>query len=734
MNKTKLGSKNLLPILFILLIVGIGVQTLISCSSDDGGGTSDGDNSSSSVGDNSSSSGDVGDNSSSSVGGDSSSSSDDGGNSSSSVGEDPSLSSSSNAVIGTSSSSSAVLSSSSTLPSSSSALLSSGSNGGSCAGFVDGTEREHYGKVKKQFCDVRDGQKYVYVTIGEQIWIAENLNYNVPSSRCYGDDPSNCDTYGRLYDWATAKTVCPSGWHLPSQAEWDVMTAYIGGVNTEGKKLKVTSGWSSNGNGTDDYGFSALPGGSGRSGGNFNGVGNFGHWYSASEDDSGNAYRRHYSSGEGAYWAVSDKSYLFSVRCLQDYSAVPSSSSTTPSSSSVAQSNSSSSIVNPSSSSSSDDGSTEPPSTPNNVTATANLTSTIIVSWSPVAGATGYRVYRSTTATGTYTQVGISTTTSYINTGLSANTTYYYKVAASNNAGISSQSDYASAKTATTLLSVTATGTSGNSITVSWDAVADATGYYIYRSTTATGTYTQVGSSTTTSYLSTGLSASTTYYYKVAAYNSEGTDTQSNYAFATTLSTQCDNQTFETVKIGTQTWMKKNLNCDVSGSKCYANNTANCDTYGRLYDWATAMNLPSICNSDPCSNQIQIPHKGICPSGWHIPSNADWDILYHYADGTSGISSPYDSPTAVGYLKASSGWSYGNGEDFFGFSALPGGSGTQHGRFNGVGYGGRWRSASENSSNYNCDYYREMGSITEGIDDRSEYKSSFMSVRCVKDD
>jgi len=704
---------------FLLAVVVAAMVFTFSCSSDDPGDDPGKGNLSSS------SSGESGTEPSSSSAGSvnpSSSSSGESGTepSSSSAGSVNPFSSSSGESSTEPSSSSVVPSSSSALPSSSSALLSSGSNGGSCAGFVDGTEREHYGKMKKQLCDVRDGQKYVYVTIGEQIWIAENLNYAASGSKCYNNNSSNCDTYGRLYDWATAKTVCPSGWRLPSQAEWDVMTAYIGGASTEGKKLKAASGWSNNGNGTDDYGFSALPGGYGSAGGAFRDVGDAGQWWSATESISSYASARYvYYSGENAYWYDEMKGAFVSVRCLQDYS---SSSSSVPSSSS--------SIVNLSSSSSSDDDSTEPPNTPNNVTATANLTSTIIVSWSPVAGATGYRVYRSTTATGTYTQVGISTTTSYINTGLSANTTYYYKVAASNNAGISSQSDYASAKTATTLLSVTATGTSANSITVSWDAVADATGYYIYRSTTATGTYTQVGTSATTSYVNTGLSASTTYYYKVAAYNSEGTDTQSSYAFATTLSTQCDNQIFDEVKIGTQTWMKRNLNCDVSGSKCYANNTANCDTYGRLYDWATAMNLPSNCNSNSCSSQIQTPHKGICPSGWHIPTNAEWDKLYRYADGTSGTDSPYNSFTAINYLKASS-WS--NGEDSFGFSALPGGSGTSSGYFSGVGDGGRWRSASEDN-NYNKDYYREMGNITELATDLSIYKNSFMSVRCVKDD
>jgi len=193
-----------------------------------------------------------------------------------------------------------------------------------------------------------------------------------------------------------------------------------------------------------------------------------------------------------------------------------------------------------------------------------------------------------------------------------------------------------------------------------------------------------------------------------------------------------EGETYQTVVIGSQTWFAKNLNYNVSGSKCYSNSTSNCDTYGRLYDWSTAMGLPSSCNSSYCSSQIQSPHRGICPSGWHIPSNADWDKLYRYADGTNGTSSPYDSPTAGRYLKATSGWSSGgNGTDQYGFSALPGGYGCSSGSFFDVGYYGYWWSATEiNASNA---YSRGM-SISSATVIRNDYNKSYLySVRCVQD-
>jgi uncharacterized protein (TIGR02145 family) len=207
-----------------------------------------------------------------------------------------------------------------------------------------------------------------------------------------------------------------------------------------------------------------------------------------------------------------------------------------------------------------------------------------------------------------------------------------------------------------------------------------------------------------------------------------------------------ESETYQTVVIGTQTWMARNLNYAVEGGKCYGEDgkvmvdypnyitlsnaeiQANCDTYGRLYNWATAMALPDSCNSNSCSLLINAKHRGICPSGWHIPSNADWDKLVRYVDGSSGTSSPYDSPTAGRYLKATSGWySSGNGEDKYSFSALPGGLGY----FRGVGLFGIWWSASEYDS-YDA-YYRDMGYDNENVYYGNSFKNDSYSVRCVQD-
>jgi len=131
------------------------------------------------------------------------------------------------------------------------------------------------------------GPAYKTVKIGNQTWMAENLNIEIGNSVCYFADPANCQKYGRLYDWETAKKACPSGWHLPSNAEWQTLVDFAGGDKVAGKKLKAKSGWNNNGSGTDNYGFAALPGGKGEDyNNNFEYVGSLGYWWSATESDA----------------------------------------------------------------------------------------------------------------------------------------------------------------------------------------------------------------------------------------------------------------------------------------------------------------------------------------------------------------------------------------------------------------------------------------------------------------
>jgi len=195
--------------------------------------------------------------------------------------------------------------------------------------------------VSGTFTDSRDGKTYRTVKIGNQMWMAENLNYKTGKSVCYDKKKSNCQKYGRLYDWNTAMKACPAGWHLPSDKEWTALTDFVGGVDTAGTKLKSKTGWSTNKGykaTTDDYGFSALPGGYGYGGifyygftlpggfrwsdGSFRNAGDYGNWWSATEYGASDAWSRGmYCYDDYVYRYIYDKTGLYSVRCLRDFAA-----------------------------------------------------------------------------------------------------------------------------------------------------------------------------------------------------------------------------------------------------------------------------------------------------------------------------------------------------------------------------------------------------------------------------
>jgi len=195
---------------------------------------------------------------------------------------------------------------------------SSGDNGGSGGSSSSGYS---YGVMT----DTRDRQTYKTVVIDNKTWMAENMNYLIDGSTCYNEEPNNCDTYGMLYDWDDAvNKACPSSWHLATKDDWEDLVYLAGGLSSDAAaaKLKAESGWnSSRSNGTNDYGFSAIPGGEGyltSYGYSFRDLGNIGKWWSSEDRNNTSAGRWDITAAGKINYIGSNKSNLHSVRCVKN--------------------------------------------------------------------------------------------------------------------------------------------------------------------------------------------------------------------------------------------------------------------------------------------------------------------------------------------------------------------------------------------------------------------------------
>jgi len=187
----------------------------------------------------------------------------------------------------------------------------------------DATDSKEKLLGKYAFTDKRDGETYKAVKIGNQIWMAENLAYEPSSGNywAYDNDNSNVETYGYLYDWETALDVCPTGWHLPSDAEWTQLTDYLGGESLAGGKLKETgtTHWNSPNTGaTNETGFTALPGGYRNSNGNFYDIEKTAGFWSSTEYGTSAWSRTLFYDYDLVNRYYYNQDIGFSVRCVRD--------------------------------------------------------------------------------------------------------------------------------------------------------------------------------------------------------------------------------------------------------------------------------------------------------------------------------------------------------------------------------------------------------------------------------
>ena len=492
--------------------------------------------------------------------------------------------------------------------------------------------------------DARDGKVYSIVGIGNQCWMAQNLNIgakvdgsgeqtnnSIIEKYCYNNDDNNCSTYGGLYQWAemvqylngatnTAswnpiptgdiRGICPSGWHLPTDAEWTTLTTYLGSEAIAGGKMKESgyTHWTSpNIGATNSSGFTALPGGYRSNTALFLNIADYAYFWSLSQNDATSAWARFLFYGNEAVSRNNvTKTYSFSARCVLGCTL---------------------------------------PSAPSQGSHIASPTQ-IIWNWNTVSGAIGYK-WNTTNDYGTATDM--STAVTKTETGLTCNTAYTRYVWAYNTCGNSTP--------------VTLTQTIGGCPCPGIPTV--------------------------------------TY----------------------------GGQTYNTVQIGSQCWFRENLNVGmqiydtldqtnngITEKYCYNNLAANCNTYGGLYQWDEAMQYSTTEGV-----------KGICPTGWHLPTDAEWTTLTTFLGGESIAGGKMKEAGLTHWASPNTGATNSSG-----FTALPGGYRYYYGSFYDLTIDAYFWSSSQTDATHA--WYR---GLYYSYEDVGRYyggsKTNGFSGRCVKD-
>ena len=648
-------------------------------------------------------------------------------------------------------------------------ILSSDSREGSSSSNAYANDGSEYDATANTLKDLRDGKVYKTVKIGSQVWMAENLDYETEKSYCYNDSSKYCDKYGRLYTWATAVDACPTGWHLPASAEFDTLFKAVGSQMVAGNRLKATSGWKTNINLGDEYGFSALPAGGRYFDGTYNSEGTNADFWSSTEDkDGSNAYAMYLNSDDnGAFLTAQSRNLGKSVRCVKDDTTSSVSSSSAASSSSVRVNTDAGSEYDVATNTLKDlrDGKTYKAVKIGKQTWMAeNLNYETENSWcyndsSKYCDKYG-RLYTWAAAIDSIALANDRTNPQ--NCGNGKTCLFSKKLQGSCPSGwhLPSRAEWL-----TLFVAVGGKSVAGQKLmsTSGWEqgigtddygfSALPASERYIDGTYNSEGMYAYFWSSTMDSNYTRGdtiFDVSSNAYAMHMYYGTEKADVEyqgknigvsircvmddtepldslyrwswdvpkevrrnPDIAYDSITDTR-DNKVYKTVKIGSQTWMADNLNYSdsvttpslVGNSVCFGNDAAKCEVAGRLYTWNVA--------------------NEVCPSGWHLPDSTEWQTLI----------TTVGEEHAAEVLKSQTGWklhtdSRGSGTDAVGFFALPVGNANENRVFGDEEIFAIFWTASEHGSKNGIYVY--MWYIYDGVEYNYKSKEWYNSVRCVKD-
>ena len=186
-----------------------------------------------------------------------------------------------------------------------------------------------------------------------------------------------------------------------------------------------------------------------------------------------------------------------------------------------------------------------------------------------------------------------------------------------------------------------------------------------------------------------------------------------------------DGEKYKIVMIGKKVWMAENLRFDAPGSECLELNQKSCERFGRYYTWAQAVGATPNCNQNVCKLIYETNFRGICPDGWHIPTDSDWIHLTTYVNSKS-------NGRGAEVLKSTYGWRLGNGTNESNFNALPSGFRFANGNFLDLGVKARFWSVSQINEMQATSW--ELSHRGNGLVQIDDYKSNELPLRCIKND
>jgi len=591
-----------------------------------------------------------------------------------------------------------------------------------------------------------DGNIYQTVKIGDQWWMAENLKvthyrngdaiYNITDDTewsnlttgayCeYNNNSSNVDTYGRLYNWYSVndgRNIAPEGWHVPSDEEWHILFNYLGGLSIAGGKLKETGTdhWENPNLGANNEShFSSLPAGYRDTGGEYTALGYRTHYWSSTDYNTNNAFYEGliYDSTKVGHYC-NRKQLGFSVRCVMGENQAPNA-----------------------------------PSNPNPSDAASDQEIDVDLSWvcsDPDGDLLTYEIYFGTSPSPPHLESDYNSN-NYDPGTLGHSTTYFWKIVVMDDHGLkivgpvwSFTTRASESNNAPNVPSDPNPGDSATdqplSLELNWtctDPDDDFLYYDVYFGNSSNPPFV-ASNRITTSFNLAGLVSNSVYYWKIVARDEGGLEavgpvwsfTTGAPSYETGTVTDIDGNVYQTIKIGDQWWMAENLkvthyrngnaipNCiDASewislaiGAHCnYANDESNVATYGRLYNW-----------------YVVSDSRDIAPSGWHVPSDEEWQTLIDYLGGESVAGGKMKEAGIAHWYSPNTGATNESG-----FAALPGGYRYGNGTFATMGSPASFWSSTEYPSSrawYRLLYYNNS-SVARSNDD----KHYGFSVRLVRD-